>query len=56
MKQAKLKVNIGYKRRYFKSSTLHIAADNHLQQQFVVCEPVTAWVSDITYSVLGVQH
>lgn len=49
MKQAKLKANIGYKRRYFKSSTLHIAADNHLQQQFVVCEPDTAWVSDITY-------
>ena len=49
MKQAKLKANIGYKRRYFKSSTPHIAVDNHLQQQFVVCEPDTAWVSDITY-------
>ncbi len=49
MKQAKLKANIGYKRRYFKSSTPHIAADNHLQQQFVVSEPDTAWVSDITY-------
>ena len=49
MKQANLKANIGYKRRYFKSSTPHIAADNHLQQQFVVCEPDTAWVSDITY-------
>tara|TARA_R110000744_G_scaffold8064_12_gene27303 strand:- start:6 stop:671 length:666 start_codon:yes stop_codon:yes gene_type:complete len=49
MKQAKLKANIGYKRRYFKSSTPHIAADNHLLQQFVVCEPDTAWVSDITY-------
>jgi len=31
MKQAKLKANIGYKRRYFKSSTPHIAADNKLQ-------------------------
>ena len=40
MKQAKLRANIGYKRRYFKSPTLHIAADNHLQQQLVVCEPV----------------
>ena len=30
MKQAKLRANIGYKRRYFKPSTLHIAADNHL--------------------------
>ena len=49
MKQAKLRANIGYKRRYFKPSTLHIAADNHLQQQFVVCEPDTAWVGDITY-------
>jgi len=38
MKQTKLKANIGYKRRYFKSSMPHIAADNHLQQQFVVCE------------------
>lgn len=49
MKQAKLKANIGYKRRYFKSSKTHIATDNHLQQQFVVCEPDTAWVADITY-------
>jgi putative transposase len=40
MKQAKLRDNIGYKRRYFKSPTLHIAADNHLQQQLVVCEPL----------------
>jgi putative transposase len=49
MKQAKLKANIGYKRCYLKSSTPQIAADNHLQQQFVVCEPDTAWVGDITY-------
>jgi putative transposase len=49
MKQAKLKANIGYKRRYFKSSTPSVAADNHLQQQFVVCEPDKAWVADITY-------
>jgi putative transposase len=48
IKQAKLRANIGYKRRYFKSSTPHIAADNHLQQQFAVCEPDTAWVWDIT--------
>lgn len=39
MKQAKLKANIGYKRRYFKSSVPALIADNHLQQQFVVCEP-----------------
>jgi putative transposase len=49
MKQAKLRANISYKRRYFKSSTSHVAADNHLQQQFIVCEPDTAWVLDITY-------
>jgi len=49
MKQAKLKANIGYKRRYFKSSVPALIADNHLQQQFVVCEPDTAWVADITY-------
>jgi putative transposase len=49
MKQTKLKANIGNKRRYFKSSTHDIAADNHLQQQFVVCEPDTAWVADKTY-------
>ena len=49
MKQAKLKADIGYKKHYFKTSAPHIAADNHLQQQFVVCEPDTAWVGDITY-------
>tara|TARA_R110000868_G_scaffold66017_1_gene197091 strand:+ start:437 stop:1249 length:813 start_codon:yes stop_codon:yes gene_type:complete len=49
MKQAKLKANIGYKRRYFKSTTPSVTADNHLQQQFVVCEPDKAWVADITY-------
>jgi putative transposase len=49
MKQAKLKGNIGYKRRYFKSSVPSVAADNHLQQQFVVCEMDMAWVADITY-------
>lgn len=49
MKQAKLKASIGYKRRYFKSSVPALIADNHLQQQFVVCEPDTAWVADITY-------
>jgi putative transposase len=49
MRQAKLKANIGYKRLYFKSSVPAIAADNHLQQQFVVCEPDKAWVADITY-------
>lgn len=49
MKQAKLKANIGYKRRYFKSSVPALIADNHLKQQFVVSEPDTAWVADITY-------
>jgi len=49
MKQAKLRADIGYKQHYFKSSAPHIAADNHLQQQFVVCEPDMAWVGDITY-------
>jgi len=49
MMQGKLKANIGYKRRYFKSSTPHVAAANYLQQHFVVCEPDTAWVGDIIY-------
>jgi putative transposase len=49
MKKAKLRANIGYKRRYFKSAIPSVIADNHLQQQFVVCEPDEAWVSDITY-------
>jgi putative transposase len=49
MNQAKLTANIGYKRRHFKSSMPHVAADNHLQQQFVVCDPDTTWVGDITY-------
>ena len=49
IRQAKLKANIGYKRRYFMSSIPSFAADNLLQQQFVVCEPDMAWVADITY-------
>jgi len=43
-----VKANIGYKGRFFKSSVPSLIADNHLQQQFVVCEPYTAWVTDIT--------
>jgi len=31
------------------SSIPSFAADNLLQQQFVVCEPDMAWVADITY-------
>lgn len=45
----KLKANIGYKRRYFKSSVPALIADNHLQQQLVVSQPDSAWVADITY-------
>jgi len=56
MKAAKLKANIGYKRRYFKSSTPSVVADNHVEQQFLVMQPDHTWVTDITYSVLGVQH
>ncbi|WP_152960875.1 IS3 family transposase, partial [Pseudoalteromonas sp. P1-9] len=43
MKQAKLKANLGYKRRYFKSSTASVISDNHVKQQFVVAEPDTTW-------------
>lgn len=49
MKAAKLKANIGYKRRYFKSSTLSVVADNHVEQQFLVMQPDHTWVTDITY-------
>ncbi|KZN68184.1 transposase [Pseudoalteromonas luteoviolacea CPMOR-1] len=49
MQQAKLKANLGYKRRYFKSSMPSVISDNHVQQQFVVAEPDTTWVTDITY-------
>lgn len=49
MQQAKLKAQIGYKRRYFKSPVPSTISDNHLQQQFTVCEPDAAWVADITY-------
>ncbi|KZN61326.1 hypothetical protein N478_04475 [Pseudoalteromonas luteoviolacea S4060-1] len=41
MQQAKLKANLGYKRRYFKSSMSSVISDNHIQQQFVVAEPDT---------------
>lgn len=49
MRVAKLKAQIGYKRRYFKSTMPSVIAHNHLQQQFDVCEPDNAWVADITY-------
>ena len=49
MSKAKLKANVGYKRRYFRSSAPSPMAHNHLQQQFVVAEPDTVWVADITY-------
>lgn len=49
MKVAKLKANIGYKRRYFKPSAPSIVVDNRVQQQFLVMQPDHTWVTDITY-------
>ena len=49
MKLAQLKANLGYKRRYFKSSVPSTISDNHVQHQFVVAEPDNTWVTDITY-------
>lgn len=49
MRLAKFKANLGYKRRYFKSSAPSVIAENHVQQQFVVAEPNNTWVTDITY-------
>ena len=49
MRLAKLKANLGYKRRYFKSSIPSVISDNHVQQQFVVAEPDNTWARDITY-------
>ena len=49
MKLAKLKANLGYERRYFKSSVPSVISENHVQQQFVVAEPDNTWVTDITY-------
>jgi putative transposase len=55
MKQDKLKVNIGYKRRYSDSSTPSVAADNHLHKPFLLLyEPDKVWVAEITCSVLRV--
>lgn len=49
MRLAKLKANLGYKRRYFKSSAPSVISENHVQQQFVVAKPDNTWVTDITY-------
>ena len=49
MRLAKLKANLGYKRRYFKPSAPPVISENHVQQQFVVAEPDNTWVTDITY-------
>ncbi|WP_105169754.1 IS3 family transposase [Pseudoalteromonas sp. T1lg23B] len=49
MRVAKLKANLGYKRRYFKSTSPSTISSNHVQQQFVVAEPDNTWVTDITY-------
>lgn len=49
MRLAKLKANLGYKRRYFKPSAPSVISENHVQQQFVVAEPDNTWVTDITY-------
>lgn len=49
MRVAKLKANLGYKRRYFKSTVPPTISNNFVQQQFVVAEPDHTWVTDITY-------
>jgi putative transposase len=55
-RQNSLKEQIGYKRKYVKGSKLSRIADNVLERNFAPELPNTAWVSDITYGVLGVQH
>jgi len=56
MRQHKLKAQIGYKRRHIKSGKASRIADNLLARQFNPPAPNQSWVSDITYSVPGVQH
>jgi len=51
-----LSAQVGYKKYRGKTSgrPSHVA-DNILQRQFQVTEPNKFWVTDITYSVPGVQ-
>ncbi|UVW34156.1 IS3 family transposase [SAR92 clade bacterium H455] len=55
MRENRLKVQIGYKRRYIKGGKPAIIAANVLDRQFNPEHPNQAWVSDITYGVPGVQ-
>jgi putative transposase len=50
MKHEGLRSRSGYRRRSFQGATrLAMASPNHLQQQFDVTTPNSAWVTDITY-------
>ena len=51
----KLKAQIGYKHRHIKGGKTSRIADNLLVRQFNPPAPNQSWVSDITYSVPGVQ-
>lgn len=56
MRQNKLRAQIGYKRKYMKGGKPSRIAENVLKRDFAPTAPNTAWVSDITYGVLGVQY
>lgn len=49
MNQEGLKAQVGYSKPRYKSGTVAILAENHLQQEFDVQQPNQAWVTDITY-------
>ncbi|TCQ87612.1 helix-turn-helix protein [Rahnella sp. JUb53] len=56
MRLAELASQTGYrKRRYYDGGKPSFASPNYLERQFVVPTPNTHWVSDMTYSVPGVQ-
>jgi putative transposase len=49
MKQAGIRAQIGYRRPRYKGGKVAVIAEDHLKQNFEMCEPNQAWVTDITY-------
>ena len=56
MRDEGLKAQVGYRKPRHRSGESHIVVPNRLQRQFNPDSPDESWVTDITYSVPGVQH
>lgn len=56
MKQEGIKAQVGYRKPRHRGGNQHVVVPNRLQREFNPDAPDNTWVTDITYSVLGVQH